>query len=140
MAKSHKHKSSGHSGHSHHSGHSGDGSGAKFVKWMQDDMAAWPEKTGADQRDVQSFSDELWGLSKEIERVEGELKSLKENHKDLSDKKKHAEEYPAHIDIRNFHTAAHRLWGDSPSMEDLRGLAHTSRNPKMLSSVENFKG
>ena len=111
MAKSHKHKSSGHSGHSHHSGHSGDGSGAKFVKWMQDDMAAWPEKTGADQRDVQSFSDELWGLSKEIERVEGELKSLKENHKDLSDKKKHAEEYPAHIDIRNFnYTCTKQYW------------------------------
>ena len=120
-------------------GHSGDGSGAKFVKWMQDDMAAWPEKTGADQRDVKSFDDELWGLSKEIERVEGELKSLKENHKDLSDKKKHAEEYPAHIDIRNFHTAAHRLWGDSPSMEDLRALAFISHNPTMLSAVENFK-
>ena len=27
-------------------GHSGDGSGAAFAKWMEDDAAEWPDRSG----------------------------------------------------------------------------------------------
>ena len=57
-------------------GHSGDGSGAAFAKWMEDDAAEWPDRSGAHQRTAQSFDDELHGLSKDIKHAEKNITNI----------------------------------------------------------------
>jgi hypothetical protein len=120
-------------------GHSGDGSGAAFAKWMEDDAAEWPDRSGAHQRTAQSFDDELHGVSKEIKHAEGHLKGLKDHHKHLTHHRKRAEEYPKHDDIRNFNAIASKMWAGKPSMDDLHALAFTSHNSEMLETIKNFK-
>ena len=68
-------------------GHSGDGSGAAFAKWMEDDAAEWPDRSGAHQRTAQSFDDELHGLSKDIKHAEKHLEGLKHQYLILKDVK-----------------------------------------------------
>ena len=120
-------------------GHSGDGSGAAFAKWMEDDAAEWPDRSGAHQRTAQSFDDELHGLSKDIKHAEKHLKGLKDHHKHLTHHRKRADEYPKHDAIRNFNAIASKMWKGKPSMDDLHALATTSHNSEMKEMIKNFK-
>ena len=89
---------------------------------------------------TQGYDNALLALGKEKEAAEGHLADINKREKELQKGRKWAARKDELEGEKSFCNTVKWLWGDSPSMEDLRGLAFTSRNELMLNKIKSFKG
>ena len=145
MAKSSKSKTTSIPYVSIPTGYSGDGTGASFITAMESDFEGFDPKAliqppTPEDPPTQGYDNALLALAKEKAAAEGHLADINKREKELQKGRKWAARKDELEGEKSFCNTVKWLWGDSPSMEDLRGLAFTSRNELMLNKIKSFKG
>ena len=146
MAKSsHKSKTTSTPSVSIPTGYSGDGTGASFITAMESDFEGFDPKAliqppTPEDPPTQGYDNALLALGREKEAAEAHLVDINKREKELQKGRKWATRKDELEDEKSFCNTVKWLWGDTPSMEDLRGLAFTSRNELMLNKIKSFKG